>query len=324
MSDTTIVLGWDGLDYELVQKFGLADDFGENVTRIETFDNPVAGEPLTREVWPSIITGEPPDVHGLYAETDDDGIEWENPLIDTASSVTAGIVPKSVRLAIGRQLRNRGARVKQVQASELDEQPAGTLFSNRNSVALSIPNYQTDLDRRLELVVDRTGIWHGVLHTVETEDGVMYEPDVSVGELDMRLVGKARRRYGYTEAAAAQNHDIVMTWFGYLDTVGHLTPAVTEEWQRRHYERAAAWTRDLRERTNTTVLCVSDHGLRGGSHTHDATFAAPSGVGVPESVFDVREVIESITPRHAAGESDGFDSEEFEEIGDQLEALGYL
>lgn len=325
MTEPTIVLGWDGLDYELVQKFGLADDFGEEVTRIETFDNPVKGEPLTREIWPSIIAGEIPDVHGIHAETEDDGIDWDNPVIDAASDFAAGMVPKTVRLKIGHELRNRGARVKQQRAEYLDEQPAGTVFDGRDSVAISIPSYQTELDRQLDLVVDRTGIWHGVLHTVETEEGVVYEPDVSIGELDLRLVGKARRRYGYVEAAATQGHDLVMCWFGYLDTVGHLAPAVNSaDWQRRHYARAAAWTRDLRERTDAIVLCVSDHGLRGGSHTHDATFSAPEGVALPETVLDVRKTIDSVTPR-SGGETDGsLDGRELGAIDEQLEALGYI
>jgi hypothetical protein len=322
---TTVVLGWDALDYDLVHEFALAEAFGSDVVPIDTFDNPHAGEPLTREVWPSIITGVTPDEHGIHAATDDDGIAWRNPLIDTASDLAGGIVPQSARAKIGHVLRNRGARVHQHPASDLDDTPHGTVFSGRDSMALSIPSYQTARDRALGIAVDRTGIWHNVLHTVDTDEGTLYEPDVGREELEQRLLAKARKRLGYVEAALEHDHDIVFCWFGYLDTVGHLAPAVGgRDWQRRHYDRAAEWTRDLRERSDARVVCVSDHGLREGTHTHDATYAS-AGLGpTPDSVLDVRATLDAITPTSGpATNGHAIESDDLDEIDSQLEALGY-
>jgi hypothetical protein len=323
-ADTVVVLGWDALDYELLARWNLTDAFGASARCIDTFDNPYVGEPLTREVWPSIITGVTPDEHGIHAATDDAGIEWNNPLINVASTLAGGVVPQRVRSAIGHHLRNRGARVKQGRAAALDDTAHGTVFEGRDSVALSIPSYQTPLDRALDIVVDRTAIWHGVLHTVDADDGTMYEPEVSVAELEQRLLGKARKRYGYVEAAAEQGHDLVFCWFGYLDTVGHLAPAVGgEQWQREHYERAAQWTRDLRERSDATVVCVSDHGLREGTHTHDATYAAPQGTPLPESVLEVRAALDAITPRSSGRDDAAMQGDALGDVEEQLSALGY-
>lgn len=325
MTDTVVVLGWDALDYELLERFDLADAFGAQTTRLETFENDHVGEPLTREVWPSIITGVGPETHGIYGATDDDGIQWDDPVVNTASRLAGGIVPQRVRSAIGKRLRNRGARVRQERAATLDATAHGTVFDGRDAIALSIPSYQTALDRRLGLAVDRTIIWDDVLRSVDTDDGTVYEPEVGVGELEQRLLGKARKRYGYVEAAADRGHDIVFCWFGYLDTVGHLAPAVGgREWQREHYERAAQWTRDLRDRSDATVVCVSDHGLRDGTHTHDATFAAPDGVSHPASVLDVRAILESLAPASGSRPDEGYNRAAVDAVGDQLEALGYV
>lgn len=321
---TTVVLGWDGLDAELVREFGLADAFGEQVREIDTFDNPIAGEPLTREVWPSIISGVKPDDHGIHAMTDGDGIDWDNPLVNAASTVASGVIPHSVRTGIGSILRNCGARVQQTDSEVLDESLHGTVFDGRDSVALSIPGYRTELDRELGLEVDRTAIWNNVLHTIDTEEGTVYQPDVSIEELEMRLVGKARRRFGFVEAAADQNHDIVFCWFGYLDTVGHLEPAVgRDSWQRDHYQRAATWTRRLRDDTDADVMVVSDHGLQKGTHTHSATYAAPPHAPIPSSVLDVRDVLEAMAPAGGEKERGGIEGD-LDSVDDQLEALGYV
>jgi hypothetical protein len=47
---TTIVLGWDGLDTTLVERFGPTEAFGPHCTSITTFDNPALGTPHTFEV----------------------------------------------------------------------------------------------------------------------------------------------------------------------------------------------------------------------------------------------------------------------------------
>ena len=69
MSGPVIVLGWDGLDVELLDRYGLGDAFGQHRTTAETYVNPVIDDPHTRELWPSMITGSHPAEHGAPAAT---------------------------------------------------------------------------------------------------------------------------------------------------------------------------------------------------------------------------------------------------------------
>jgi len=56
MSGAIIVLGWDGLNLELAERFGVAESFGAHTATIETYVNPATDEPHTKELWPSMIT----------------------------------------------------------------------------------------------------------------------------------------------------------------------------------------------------------------------------------------------------------------------------
>jgi len=69
-----VILGWDALDAEVVEQYALAEQFGRP-SKIETYVNPTIDAPHTRELWPSMISGQHPDEHGIYAVSDETGIE---------------------------------------------------------------------------------------------------------------------------------------------------------------------------------------------------------------------------------------------------------
>lgn len=333
---TTVVLGWDALDAQLVEEFGLADAFGAHGTAIDTFANDVIGEPHTREVWPSIITGVPPAEHGIYAATDDEGVKWSNPAIRLAARAAQYTVPEDVKTVLGRWLRSKGAGVEKYSAEYYSDQGLETVFDGRRSFPIAVPNYWTDRDEAHGFLFDRgahLGKWLD-----RGPDGwrpADWERQVAV-EREMYL--EASTKLGLIHHAIQQEHDLVFAWFGFVDTFGHVEPAAAEPVQRRAYEQAARWTEGVRASLSTedTLICLSDHGLRGGSHTMDAYLGADNPLipDMVDSVFDVRAMLDRITPsrppvdppalRNRDTRARAGDAEAADAVRSRLEELGYV
>jgi len=314
---TTIVLGLDALDADLLDRWGLTERLADHVARIDTFDNAATGGPHTRELWPTIITGRPPAEHGIRAAHEDGTVGWDSRWLRIGARAGRYVLPQTVRDAIGKRLRANGAGLSQETPDTYRERGLSTVFDGREHLALSIPNYYTDADRVLGLSSDRADLWDTVL---AEKDSTGYRARVSVRRLTERLRADARRRLGAVEAAAEADYDLVFAWLGFVDSVGHLAPPIGAGWQRRQYERAVDWVEEVRERApdDAAVIVVSDHGLRDGHHTHDAVLAGPTAaVQQADTVADVRDVIEATTPRRA--QYPGMDG-----VSDHLAELGYL
>ena len=338
----TVVLGWDALDVEVAEEFGLAEAFGPHYAPLETFDNPVLGKPHTYELWPSIVTGVTPDEHGIHAATEEEGVDWGNPLIATASRLAQDVVPKSVRTKIGQLLRESGAELDFEYADYYRDHGIPTVFDSRRSRSVAIPNHRVAADDDLDLVFDRGAQLGEFLNVQNVGDGkTRHFPKVPLGQLEERLVAETTKKLGVVRAALRREYDILFVWLGYLDTVGHLAPVVAEEdpgWQERAYRLAANMTREIRaELTEAdTLVCVSDHGLQDGDHTPHAFIGATDERAIEgvESVFDVREGLERVTPSRRAVEDvpvrEAFQFEgrtrakDADEVRGQLEDLGYL
>lgn len=333
---TTVVLGWDALDAQLVEEFGLADAFGEHVTPIETFANEVIGKPHTREVWPSIITGVPPAEHGIYAATSDGGVKWSNPWIRFAARVGQYTVPDRVRSAIGRCLRSNGAGVEWFGPEYYDEKGFWTVFDDRRALPIAVPNYRTDRDDELGLMYDRGGYLSQWLD----RDVEGWKPADATQQIavESQTAAEVGAKVGLIENALSRDYDLVFAWFGLIDTYGHVEPVAETPVVRRGYETAAKLTAVVRDKLapNDRLICVSDHGLRDGEHTMDAVLATderPIAQDI-ESVFDVAPVLDRITP--ARGETDAPEvrdashrsrvggEDPAETVRTRLEELGYV
>lgn len=335
---TTVVLGWDGLDYRLAEEFDLAEAFGEHNRELSTFDNPVLEKPHTYELWPSMITGVEPSEHGIHAASEGGGAAWGNPAIALAARASQSFVPESVRTRIGRVLRSGGAGLDFKPAAYYREKGIETVFDGRRSRAIAVPNYGVERDDRLGLVVDR-GADLGDFLDIDGGEEASYSLRVPLPEVEERLVSEATRKLGVVRACLEREYDLIFVWLGYLDTVGHLAPTVDEAgWQERAYRLAADLTGEIRDAlTDEDVLVsVSDHGLRDGYHTHDAYLGSTNAEAIEgvESVLDVRDGIERVTghreptTRPAVRPAYRCESEvERRDAGDvreQLEDMGYL
>jgi len=318
-----VVLGWDALDLELAERYGVADSFGVHQTKIQTYVNEHIGEPHTLELWPSMILGQPPAEHGIRAATPRGGVDWNNPLLDTASSLANGIVPQPVLTEIGARLRELGAGVGQKAAGEYREECRDVVFDGGDR-PISIPNYETDWDRRYGLDAARNDLWAALEVDRSVSEGI--EPQVDLDEVQSILGRAYGRRVGLTLSALQAGRPLVWTWFGLIDSVGHMDPAVEYPLESEAYRVAAAISNLIREAAppETAVVSISDHGLQDGEHTHYATLAADDP-GIVERVTAVDELaawIRDVNPggRAAGGEA----TQSHDEMTDQLEALGYV
>jgi len=300
---TTYVLGWDGLDYELCNEYGLADEFVPYHTRADTFANGVLGKPGTYELWPSIITGKKPDEHGVrLIDEDEGGAGAENPVVNVAAGAMHRYLPTRTRLRIGIALRNRGLSLNQKSPDWYRRKGVRTVFDGRDSRVISLPNYRTEADEGLDLLAGwgRKMSRYLDIHADEDTGRVVYRPKKSLEAVEDWLVSEVGRKTAIVRARTDADHGIAFVWFAYIDTVGHTTPAVDDtDWQRDAYEHAVEVTQEIRAATDDedTVIVASDHGNRDGEHTFDAFFGATdeSALEGVESVLDYREGIESVT-----------------------------
>jgi len=324
MSGPIIVLGWDGLDLELAERFGVAGAFGAHAEPIETYVNPATDEPHTKELWPSMITGLHPDEHGIHAVTEGGGIEWDRPALNAASTLANGVVPKPALNYLGALLRERGAAVESYSRNHYREHDIETVFDDAGQ-AISIPNYQTDHDRRLALDANRDGVWTE-LDVDRTGEGTDFTPGVDMTAIHDILGIEVGRRVGLTVDAIAAGHPLVWTWFGCLDTVGHIAPAVDAPLERQYYQIAAAQTRAIRRLApdDATVVAISDHGIQDGEHTHHATVASDdrAPVAAIDHVFQVADWMRQQDPAGHGGTA--VDADAVDRVNDRLAALGYI
>ena len=299
---TIIVLSWDGLDTTLVERFGLTEAFGPHCTSISTFDNPALGTPHTFEVWPSIITGLPPESHRIRIESSQ-GVAWQNSLLATGSRLVRPVVPRRVRKRVGQLLQNQGATFDFKRRAYYRANDLSTVFDGRTARAIAVPNYRVPADDDLDIAFDRGAELKRFLQVgMDAAGETTRQLRTSLAQFEERLAAEAGAKLAIARTALQREYDLIFVWLGMLDTIGHVAPVVADEhsdWQERAYRLAADWTRELRADMldEDTMVCVSDHGLHGGEHTHDAFLGSSAPiVDTAESVLDVRRTIGTITP----------------------------
>lgn len=326
---TTVVLGWDGLDHELLADYNLQSSFGERVRPIDTLVNDELDKPHTWELWPSIITGERPASHGIHA---DEYIEsnWQNPLLGLAARLSTPI-PDAIRWRVGRWLRGRGAEMGFETAAYYRERGISTVFDDVDSFALAVPNYRSEADARFGIDHDRGAALAEYMETETDNDGQTRrtpaaDPDTFAGQIE----ADAAEKIALTRSAIARNNDLVFVWLAFLDTAGHVAPTVqdSDEWMRDAYEVAAEYTRFINNQLDDddSLICVSDHGLQDGAHTETACIGSSPAAAIDDvdHVLDVAPMLQAQTIAESATDPGHERSGEDDEVHQRLQNLGYV
>jgi len=325
MSGPVIVLGWDGLDLPVAERGGVADAFGAHRETIGTYVNPATDEPHTKELWPSMITGLHPDEHGIHATANGESRpDWDSDALAAAARCADYTLPQQVQTWAGAKLQAWGAKQTAYGPAYYREHRTATVVDDADALPISIPNYQTERDRRLGLDANRDGVW-AELSIDRTGAGTDFEPQIDTAKIHDIIGRELGRRVSLTIEGIHSGAGLIWTWFGALDTVGHINPAVDAPLQRQYYEVAAAQTAAIRRLApdDATVIAVSDHGIQDGGHTQYATIASDDAEPVNE-IGHVFEIADWIRSRDVAGgRRSGVDGEVLDKVTGRLEHLGY-
>jgi len=324
---TLVVLGIDALDPDLVDPSMHPNLALEEMKTIETIVSDT-GEPSTHELWPTIITGLSPQEHGLVLG--DDGVAWGNPVLNVGSSLADYVLPRALQSRLGAWLlTNTELAAFRTPATYYAENDLETIFDDRRSKAIGIPNFVVETD-----VEDRE-------HELRKSLGELFQrdPEATGGHrstdpesfynncLEMATVRVARVR----AALRSRAHELVFGYTSAIDLVGHISNK-TPGMQDAVYEAVDTFAGELRKDLDTgdELLILSDHGLQDGLHTDEAMVSATetdllSGV---EAVTDIKYAVDRELDRgdhlptgqdfdvHAAADADM--------VQEQLEDLGYI
>ncbi|MCQ4334616.1 hypothetical protein KM295_14245 [Natronomonas sp. F2-12] len=323
MTGPIIVLGWDGLDIELMGRFGVAEAFGDHRQRIDTHVNDVIDDPHTRELWPSMITGVAPAEHGIHAATEN-GVAWNSSILRAGSRLATNTIPDDLQAWLGKRLREQGVGLDAKTPAYYHDNDISTVFDGGGR-AISIPNYETERDRARGLDGNRDALWATIEPDKSLDNGMA--PGVDRETLYHELGRELGQRVGETTAAITAGEPLVWCWFGLLDTVGHLQPALGDQFVREWYEVAAGITETVRSvvPADATVLAISDHGIQEGTHEHYATVASddPAPVEAIEHVFEVADWIRQARVESAAMPEPEVSADGVRDVQAELQALGY-
>ncbi len=301
---TTVVLGWDGLDHKLVEQYGFHDEFGEYNKQIRSVDNPLLDSPSTYELWPSIITGEHPEIHGLRVLTKSGGASMSNPIGDALSNSLHNLLPERARVKLALALRNRGVTITQKRPRYYRNQGLGTVFDDRISRPIGIPNFRTKMDDDMDIISGWNSEMASYMEVMpaEQEDRMIYKPRVDARELEDWAVGLAGNKIGLVISSLTKNYDLVFAWISMLDNFGHTAPVVNkDDWQYKGYRHAANLTQTVRDALgrNDDLFVISDHGHRDARHTHTAHIGSdtPGVIDGVRSILEIRNCVDRVTTK---------------------------
>lgn len=323
---TLVVLGIDALDPDLVDPVDHPNLSLEGVKSIETIESE-AGEPSTHELWPTIITGLPPREHGLLL--DRDGVAWGHPVLDAGSRIADYVLPEGLQTRIGSWLlTNTDLDAFRTPASYYADNGLETVFDDRRSKAIGVPNYVVETDREDREHVLRQSL--GDLFQRDPDargDHRSADPETFYDRcLEMAAVRIARVR----AALRTRNYELVFGYTSAVDLVGHVA-SQSPDMQMAIYAAVDAFVGDLLADLEPAdqVLIVSDHGLQEGVHTTEAMVSATDREMLEglDGVTDVQAAIDREldgTDHRPAGRTFEVEKPDDGEVREQLRDLGYM
>lgn len=304
-----VVLGLDGLDWSLVDELvaqGVMPNLGGWLTRARQATVRMRPPLLSPLLWTTIVTGQPPDVHGVldFVEPDPEGGQ-PRPVTSYSRQVPA---LWEMAAAAGRST----AVIAWWATFPAHAPPGGTVYSDRLAEQLlgveedrpGLADPPEAMARARSLVMRSRQVTPTMLTplvTVDAEELATVPPgpqawDSPVGGL-ARLVAATVTVERLTEAELERGTDVVLAYLEGTDTVGHLfgpyrpppVPGVNSELARRFgpvVDRYHAWVdrflgRVLARLTPAdTLVILSDHGFTWGEDRP----AVPSGAHTPTAV----------------------------------------
>lgn len=324
---TVVVVGIDALDAELVSEHEHPNLTLSAHSQISTIES-ANGELSTHELWPTIITGLPPEEHGLTLES---GVGWESPILRFGGSIADVVLSDGIQSKLGAWiLNNTETDVFRTPTGYYKKNGIETIFDGCDSEAIGIPNYVIDpstddreheLRRQLGDLFERDSSRPGGHSSADPT--VFYEQAM---EMVMIRVARIRRAY------RSRRYELVFGYTSGVDLIGHVAyndPSLQDQAYDETNDFVGELLADLGP--DDTLVIVSDHGLQDGIHTEQAMIAStdPRIVDAVDSVVDVRSSLEEAI---AEGEHEPTPSsndqqrsiDDENQVQEHLEDLGYM
>lgn len=306
---TVVVLAIDALDAGLVEHFDLEDFRLESSGDLETYAN-TQDLPYTPEVWATVATGLPPDEHGV---TGGGTSEWDNPVLEGLSRVS-GRLDESTRGTLGKFVRSRTGERERIGRTDAESMfdADGAVVHNWPGVADGRP-----LQRAWDLM---NAVARGMPRS----------------EFERELFGQCAQQFAWAREMLNHPVSIAGVHVHALDAAGHAY-ADDEAALRHAYERVGEFVREVVDalEEGDDLLLLSDHGMRAEFYPPDdgenpathswRAYASSTAETRPESVYDVREWVESRAAGTRVGETGRSADEEAVDVPtEHLRELGYM
>jgi len=296
MMNRVLVLGFDALEYDLVELFNL-----KNLKQVEygKVELPLKPEDpiLTPVIWCSFITGETPNVHGIRVFD-----KWKNPIIDRLSTFVNKYIPYSIlggrrRSQLASMLCKLGFKTHPLSQHQSDIK-CDTIFDDiNNSIAISVPSFNEDeVNRELRFMV----------------------VEATKSKVKSKAWSTFIRRKRHLFEALEKNPRLLMVHFYILDVIQHLY-FYDMKYLRFAYKRMDSFVKEIKGRINDEVmiLIISDHGQKKGLHTPYGFYSCNQKLGLSHpKITDFADIIR---------EKLGVPSKnEMEKVKERLRRLGYV
>ena len=274
---TTVLFGINALEAEIVESGTYQNLTLKRNGRLEIPDE----LPLHTEVlWPSIITGVKPSVHGLTRTT---AREWESPALELAAQVGTSIFPEKYLLPIGKRIQKLGfGREDKSGAEHFKQVGLDTIFTGVPSVDIDVPGYSER---------------EGTDEVRELMGHDEYEPrdeSLFLEKIEDEFADKRERLL----KSLSSDVDLYVCYFQALDNFQHVywnDEAAVREW----YDRFDTLVGEVRNKVSDqdTVIVMSDHGMREGEdgkgeHSAHGYYASTSDIHM-ETILDLKDKIDN-------------------------------
>lgn len=273
--DRLIVIAFDGLDYQKIQKYNCENVIQEEFGRISLEGISLTTGPL----WSSFITGEFPEEHGVQKTmnwTDQRVQKFENFMEKIPFSDTW----KGIRWTIFRNLDSLNTEVVGAYRENLEVE--STIFDDfEPSVSLNVPGQ--DINTALSTII----ISRALGKDAPLPKDVM-ERDIDAEHL--------KRKEETFEALGDGNFAFLMSHFHKSDFMQHLY-GFSEEKEKEIYEEFDDLAKKIMEYTDEDDLVIfcSDHGLEDGGHRDQAFYSANHELGLDNPhITDFRGILNSL------------------------------
>jgi len=301
-----ILLGIDALDWWLVDDSGADTLRLSTSSEIESFAYTFDDRPHTLDVWPSVATGNHPREHGVDA----DG-EWDNRFVELGSRVV-GSIESTIGTFPG---------VDQLES--VAEETVGASWEAGTIDGLGV--FEGD-GREVQNWpgVKRNEMMFAARDILKTD---IHDGSATKDEFTRRIKAEARGKFAWVKEMMQSDTVLVANQVHIADCAGH---AFADDKERLYemYHWIANQVEEIRSQMDATdtLLILSDHGMETEWKCEHRTPAdhswrpivSSTEETVPQSVFDVREWVESRIPQYSRSSQRATVPEE------QLEDLGYL